>query len=145
MKKISSIFIALFLLFQSISSISAFAENSVVNETIRVIAASDFQSPTGISTGKAAMEDILSAMEQDNITQADGFLFCGDYDYSTVGNSATTMAGVQAVKEVVSEIVPQENMVLAQGNHDTMSGINTSGKNDPASGDYGVFVINEDD
>lgn len=145
MRKFSSLFITLLLLLQCIPCVNAFAENSVANETIRVIAASDFQPQTDIATGKNAMESILTAMEQDNITSADGFLFCGDYDYSTVGNSVATMAGVQAVKDVVSEIVPQENMVFAQGNHDTADGISQSGKNDPASGDYGVFVINEDD
>ena len=41
-----------------------------------------------------------------------------------------------------------ENIVLAQGNHDYApgtAGMSPSGNNDPASGKYGVFVINEDD
>ncbi len=145
MKKILSVLIGFILLFQCVPCVFAAAEGVPEGETIRVIAASDFQPQNGVESGKTAMRNILSAMEQDNITTADGFLFCGDYDYSTVGNATATRAGVQAVKDVMIDIVPKENIVLAQGNHDTASGISKSGKNDPASGEYGVFVIHEDD
>lgn len=109
-----------------------------------VIACSDFQNENGNDAGKVVVQDILAAMAQDGVTSADGFLCCGDYDYEYV----ETSQGVSALKEAVSGVVTA-NMVFVQGNHDQVAigtaGMSPSGKNDPASGAYGVFVINEDD
>jgi len=125
-----------------------FAAADSENATI-VLAASDFQHPSGPNAGKNVMNNILSVMESDGITSADGFLFCGDYDYDTYANPTQTADGVNAVKNVVSSIIKDsDNIVLAQGNHDTAietSGMSASGDNDPQNGAYGVFVINEDD
>lgn len=144
-KLLFSCLLALSIIFQTLPNIIVHAESNLDDAVTTVIAASDFQPKSGVEDGKMYMRSIFSAMEKDGITEADGFLCCGDYDYATQGSVDATMAGISAVKEVASEIVPAENIVLVQGNHDAAVGINKTGKNDPVSGDYGVFVINEDD
>ena len=146
MKKILNFALALILLLVSFPIITVNANNTVTDNTVAIIAGSDFQPRKSIESGKTYMEDILSSIQKETgLTSADGFLFCGDYDYSTVENESATQAGINAVKEVMSDFVAEENIILAQGNHDTAKGLSRSGKNDPKSGDYGVFVINEDD
>ncbi len=85
-------------------------------------------------------------MNADGVTDADGFLFCGDYDIDTIGNKTQTQLGVNALLEAISPL-NAEHKVLARGNHDPdgVTGINASGNNDPTSGKYGVFLINEPD
>lgn len=109
-----------------------------------VLACSDFQAETGNEEGQGIVSSILEAMAEDGITKVDGFLCAGDYDYDTTENAVSTKEGVDALLEVIDDVVDDE-IVLVQGNHDTMDGISPSGNNDPASGDYGVFVLNEDD
>lgn len=115
-------------------------------DVVRIIACSDFQHPQGNDAGKTLVQGILNKMSASSAAFADGFLCCGDYDYEYT----ETAAGVNALKEAVSGSMNNEdNMVFAQGNHDQVpsgtAGMSNSGKNDPASGAYGVFVINEDD
>jgi len=113
------------------------------SDKITIIACSDFQNPSGNLSGKAVVEGILNSMAEDGITEADGFFACGDYDYERTD----TKDGIDTLKEAVSPVVSQ-NMVFVQGNHDSIigtNGISTSGNNDPESGEYGVFVINEED
>lgn len=109
-----------------------------------VIACSDFQAENGNEEGQEIVSSILGAMAEDGITKADGFICAGDYDYDTTNNVTGTTTGVAALKEAIDGVV-EDNIVLIQGNHDTMNGISPSGNNDPESGDYGVYVINEDD
>ncbi|MBR6768964.1 MAG: metallophosphoesterase [Clostridia bacterium] len=112
-------------------------------EETTILACSDFQAPNGNTQGKSQVAEILSAMEKDGITSADGFFACGDYDYEY----DDTKGGVTSLKQAVSGVV-SENMVFVQGNHDKAvgsDGLSLSGNNDPAHGKYGVFVINEDD
>ena len=142
MKRFLSAFICLGLLFGLCSPVAEAAPQS--GGVTTVIACSDFQNENGNDAGKAVVQDILAAMAQDGVTSADGFLCCGDYDYEYT----ETSQGVSALKEAVSGVVTA-NMVFVQGNHDQVAigtaGMSPSGKNDPASGAYGVFVINEDD
>lgn len=142
MKRFLSAFICLGLLFGLCSPMAEAAPQGAGVTT--VIACSDFQNENGNEAGKTVVRGILDAMARDGITSADGFLCCGDYDYEYV----ETSQGVSALKEAVSGVVTA-NMVFVQGNHDQVAigtaGMSPSGKNDPASGAYGVFVINEDD
>ena len=108
-----------------------------------VIAGSDFQNPNGNDAGARTVTNILTQMKK-----ADGFLFCGDYDYSTVNNQTRTEAGITALKNAVTgtySTLANDRMVFVQGNHDaaTANGLATSGAHDAT--EYGVFVINEDD
>lgn len=116
---------------------------SAQSEAITLIACSDFQDEAGNESGKLKVKAILNAMAEEGITAADGFLCCGDYDYEY----DDTLGGVTALTQSVSGVV-SENMVFTQGNHDAAigtNGLSESGNNDPAHGEYGVFVINEDD
>ena len=88
-----------------------------------------------------------SVKTNSGFSSADGFLFCGDYS-KTDRVLKDNIEGVKQLKNTVSGFVPDENIVLAQGNHDYApgtAGMSPSGNNDPASVKYGVFVINEDD
>lgn len=75
-------------------------------------------------------------------------MFCGDYDYSTYGIADETKEGIKYLTNAMKNTVDIENMVFAQGNHDAVAGTagqSQSGNNDPKSGKYGVYVINNDD
>ena len=113
-----------------------------------VIAGSDFQNPNGNEAGAQTVTNILTKMQSAGYKSADGFLFCGDYDYYTVGSTSSTEAGITALKNAVTgtyNTLADDRMVFVQGNHDaaTANGLATSGVHDAA--EYGVFVINEDD
>ena len=137
----------LFALLLSISMVlglapAAQAEEST-DDSVSILACSDFQSPRGNLEGRSTVAAILDAMKQDGITKADGFICCGDYDYEYTD----TKGGVTALRSAVKKFVPS-NHVFVQGNHDTAIGTNglcQSGNNDPDHGKYGVFAINEDD
>lgn len=112
-------------------------------ESTVVIAASDLQNSTGHDAGVATVNSILAKIPY---TSADGFLFAGDYDHGYTDSAN----GLAKLKTAVSAAYPQmgeANMVFVKGNHDDAStaGLSSSGANDPASGKYGVFVINESD
>ena len=76
----------------------------------------------------------------------DGAFFCGDYtlnpDYDNQGQSS---AGLAVLKKLFTPLVGNK-MTFVQGNHDPANtiGLSKSGNNDPGSGDYGVYVIHED-
>ncbi|MBQ7364764.1 MAG: metallophosphoesterase [Clostridia bacterium] len=113
------------------------------DDSISILACSDFQAPDGNAQGRTQVTAILSAMKRDGITSADGFFCCGDYDYEYTD----TRGGINTLKNTVRGVV-SENTVFVQGNHDSpigTNGLSDSGNNDPANGKYGVFVINEDD
>ena len=118
-------------------------------EVTTLIACSDFQPKSGPSSGKSVTARILKTLkEESGVSKADGLLFCGDYDYDTYGDERSNVTGVDTVASIFSSTVDRENMVFVQGNHDALGGslgMNKSGDNDPESGKYGVFVINNDD
>lgn len=114
-----------------------------IDKAITLIACSDFQNPYGNEAGKQNVKQILDNMKDKGISHADGLFACGDYDYEYT----ETAQGIEALKEVAGEVVTGD-MIFVQGNHDSAdksTGIASSGNNDPASNEYGVFVINEDD
>lgn len=138
-KKLLALLLALVMML-SLLPTSVLATDS---EPTVVIAGSDFQNPNGNDAGARTVTNILT-----QIKKADGFLFCGDYDYSTVNNQARTEAGITALKNAVTgtySTLTDDRMVFVQGNHDaaTANGLATSGVHD--ADEYGVFVINEDD
>ena len=117
-------------------------------ETVRIIACSDFQHLNGNADGKMLVQGILGKISEAGMNHAEGFLYCGDYDYEY--EYTETAAGVAALKEVVGNSMSDTaHMVFVQGNHDQVPagtvGMSSSGDCDPANGQYGVFVINEDD
>ncbi len=118
------------------------------SETIYVLAGSDFQpTDSNTATGQALVSAILDKIEA-KYTSFDGFLFGGDYNYDY--DEAGSIAGKQALQKTVQSYFGTEmDEVYIQGNHDVDSlvgsTLSASGENDPASGGYGVFVINEKD
>ena len=143
-KKLLALLLALIMIL-SLLPTSVLATGS---EPTVVIAGSDFQNPSGDTAGKQTVTSILTQMQADGYKSADGFLFCGDYDCSTVNNQTRTEAGITALKDAVTgtyRTLTDDRMVLVEGNHDaaTANGLAASGPHDAA--EYGVFVINEDD
>ena len=143
-KKLISLFLCCFLLVGLLPAVS-FADGGVT----RVLACSDFQHPDGNEAGQAVVSSIVTAIKNDGVEAVDGFLCCGDYDHDLTMLPGPTAAGVNALSAAVDPIVADgAPRVFIQGNHDSPSGtagLAASGANDPASGKYGVFVINEDD
>lgn len=148
-KKLLALLLALVMML-SLLPTSVLATGS---EPTVVIAGSDFQNPNGNEAGAQTVTNILTQMQKAGYTEADGFLFCGDYDYSTVNDQTRTEAGITALKNAVTgtySTLTDDRMVLVEGNHDAAgsTGLAASGANDPtgdSAGKYGVFVINEDD
>ena len=135
--------------------IAPLADDGAAGVTTTVIAGSDFQNPNGDTAGAQTVTNILTQMQNAGHTEADGFLFCGDYNYS-YDNTADGLQGhIDALDAAVSEkysSIAAGNRVYVQGNHDQVAagtgGLAKSGANDPTgeiAGKYGVFVINEDD
>ena len=125
------------------------------SEPTVVIAGSDFQNPNGNDAGAQTVTNILTQMQNADYAKADGFLFCGDYNYSYDYTAAGLQVHINALNAAVNEkysSIAAENRVYVQGNHDQVpvgtGGLAQSGANDPtgdSAGKYGVFVINEDD
>ena len=135
------------------ASLKASAEGTVTT----VVACSDFQNNSAgnnntanSNAGQAFVQSLISQIQSSvGITTADGFLCCGDYSYSDLGDQSKSEEGLAALKSAISDLVANDytNAKFVQGNHDPAStaGLAASGNNDPASGKYGVFVINHDD
>ena len=135
---------------------SVFAEWTPLNsddtddDTVYVLAGADFQpNDDNVVTGQKTVNSILTAIREAGYESMDGFLFAGDYDLSTVGNTVETLEGMLALQEEVRSFYGDEmHEVYCQGNHDAANlikegFISSSGAND--SENYGVFVINEKD
>ena len=147
-KKLLALLLALVMML-SLLPTSVLATSS---EPTVVIAGSDFQNPNGDTAGAQMVTNILTQM---GYTNADGFLFCGDYNHSYDTTADGLQGHIDALDAAVSKkysSIAAENRVYVQGNHDQVTagtgGLAQSGANDPtgdSAGKYGVFVINEDD
>ncbi len=124
-----------------------------------VLAASDFQAGSSSSSNRheesaKIVNSILTQVKKD-YAEMDGFLFAGDYDVAMYGGStdsiySQTEQGKAALQKAVQGVYGTfMDEIYVQGNHDSNSTAGTvcspSGANDPDSGAYGVFVINEKD
>ncbi len=143
MKRMLMLALSLLLLLSVIPATPAIAAEQIVatEEDVILLAGSDFQVSGNNTTG---IENILSVLEIHGLTKADGAFFVGDYTLNS-RESNTSSEGIVALKELFTPIVG-DNMIFTQGNHDHVDtvGLASDGNNDPASGKYGVFVINED-
>ncbi len=116
------------------------------SEPIYILAGSDFQPLDGsANTGVNLLNAILDQIPNYGF---DGFLFAGDYNVNY--DEAGCTSGREAVDSTVTGKYPTiSHEIYVQGNHDPDSwaanNCSPSGANDPASGEYGVFVINEKD
>ena len=127
-------------------------------EPVTVIACSDYQyrttdvynvGATGNAGGEIVVGNIASQMASAGISAADGFICAGDFTYASGRSESNTHNGIASLKSAASAVTDSSTeYVMVQGNHDPLStagGTAPSGDNDPASGAYGVFVINERD
>lgn len=138
MKRIFTLIFALVLLLSALPAVSA-AQVVATEEDVILLAGSDFQ----VGNRTYQIENILSVLEIHGLTRADGAFFVGDYTADS-RDSNTSSEGIRVLKNLFSPLVG-DNMLFTQGNHDHVDtvGLAKDGNNDPASGKYGVFVINE--
>ncbi len=116
------------------------------NTVTTLIAGSDFQYLDGNEVGRERLTNFMNTLVANGVDKADGFLFCGDYDFA-YGNAEQTTAAIGVIKETVKHVV-SDNLVFVQGNHDAAvgtEGLSPSGANDPENGRYGVFVLHNSD
>ena len=142
MKRILVLTLSLILLFTALPVAPAVAAEQIVatEEDIILLAGSDFQ----VGNVTYQIEKIFTVLELHGLTKADGAFFVGDYT-AEVRESNTSGKGIEVLKKLYQPLVG-DNMLFTQGNHDPADteGLAPFGINDPVSGDYGVFVINED-
>lgn len=144
MKKTLSIILSTVLILCSVFTVLPI---SAADEPVIVVAGSDFQNKTSDDEGKVQLDLFVEQIKRDGITDIDGFLFAGDYDYRSYNSVYETRKGVKCVKEAIGVLNP-EHGVYVQGNHDgrvEASDLSPSGANDNPNGFYGVFAIHEDD
>ena len=140
-KKLLALLLALIMIL-SLLPTSVLATGSEASTV--VIAGSDFQAKGGHTAGAQTVTSILTNMKNDGYAEADGFLFCGDYDV----NYSDSAGGKAALQNAVQSVYGTGmNEVYVQGNHDgdalVGSTLSDSGAHDTNA--YGVFVINEKD
>ena len=124
-RKINQRLIALLLclvMMLSLLPTSVLATGSSAEETIYVLAGGDFQEAGDHANSAKNVRNILAQVSQEYKTM-DGFLFTGDYDCESHGDSGETANGIDALMGAVKETYSNlnyENSVLVQGNHDNM-------------------------
>lgn len=141
MKRIVILALSLAFLLSAFSALPVAAEPIVATEEdVILLAGSDFQ--VG-NNDTSRVENLLEILSMHGLTHADGAFLVGDYTPDS-RESNTSSEGIDALKEVFRPVVG-DNMIFTQGNHDHNDtvGLAKDGNNDPASGKYGVFVINE--
>lgn len=118
---------------------ATFTVNAAQNETI-IIAGSDYQT----HDQTLYIQQILAGMKKDGITNPDKLFFVGDYSLSQSLETSTT--GINELKTFFSGMLDETDMIFSQGNHDliTVPGLTLEGNHDPAYGDYGLYIIDED-
>lgn len=139
MKRILTLALSLLLLLCAVPAVSA-EQVVATEEDIILLAGSDFQ----VGNQTIQIEKIFDVLSIHGLTRADGAFFVGDYT-AEKRESHTSAKGIEVLKKLYQPIVG-DNMLFTQGNHDPAdtAGLAKEGNNDPASGKYGVFVINED-
>ena len=151
-KKLLALLLALIMIL-SLLPTSVLATGSSAEETIYVLAGGDFQEEGDSANSAANVRNILTQVSQKYKTM-DGFLFTGDYDCESHGNSVETANGITALMGAVQKTysnLNDANSVLVQGNHDYKdSRIDATGGHDmdvngDGTYDYSAYVLNEDD
>ena len=151
MKRIATMMLTILLLIGMLMGmpVTAAQQSEAAEEETILIAFSDFQDKNGIASGKATLQNLVKTLVNHGLTRADGLLVAGDYNASGSYTSESTIPinvqSMQAITEVFAPYVG-DNIVFAQGNHDLAAtpGLAPNGNNDPASGDYGLYLIPED-
>ena len=118
-------------------------EVSDLSETL-LVAGSDFQPATN-NQGIETLRGLTGSLKNNGYSSFDGMLFVGDY---TREHGSVLEPGDIGQDALEAEMTNYVNFghVYSQGNHDhkDIDGMDNYGNNDPKGGNYGVFVINED-
>lgn len=109
---------------------------------IIVIAGSDFQAQTPEYSSDNT-RTLLNAIKLAGYSEADGFLFAGDYNNEYDDKSDEIALLKSTVKDVYPSLA-DDRMVFVQGNHDPAGSVGLSKYGGNDTDDYGVYVINED-
>ncbi|MBQ4284136.1 MAG: metallophosphoesterase, partial [Lachnospira sp.] len=146
-KKVSSILLCMIITLSSLGNwMNVYAKEDEKNtqDSVTVIACSDYQHPGGNTSGSTTVTNIISQIKAHGYDEADGFLAMGDYDYEYVETAEGIASLKNTVKGAYSELA-DDRMIFVQGNHDIAgaAGLSASGAND--TNEYGVYVIHEDD
>lgn len=116
---------------------------SDLSETL-LVAGSDFQPATN-AQGIETLRSLTGSLKNNGYSSFDGMLFVGDY---TREHGSVLEPGEEGRNVLETEMTNYVNFghVYSQGNHDhkDIAGMDNYGNNDPKGGNYGVFVINED-
>ena len=143
--RIGALLLALVMML-SLLPTSVLATGSSAEETIYVLAGGDFQEAGDSANSAANVRNILAQVSQKYQTM-NGFLFVGDYDCESHGNSVETANGITALMDAVQGTysnLTDANSVLVQGNHDYKdSRIDATGGHEFDG--YSTYVLNEDD
>ena len=141
MKRILSVVFSCVLLLSLLSAFSL-ATFAAEEKEIFIVAGSDFQPKDSVSNGQKRLRGLLDSLRAQGIDHVDDLFFLGDYSY--VYDKAQCEAGLQAVKNVMSEYV-ERDMYFLQGNHDEAAtgGLSPFGNNDTEN--YGLYMVSEDD
>lgn len=120
--------------------------SAVQDETV-IIALSDYQPKD--TMGPSRLNALVSALKNDGICGVDQLFAVGDYNatgnYSDPSSIPLSEEGIATLKNAFGPIVSGD-MLFTQGNHDliNVAGLTLEGNHDPAYGDYGLYVVNED-
>ena len=121
--------------------------SAVEDETV-IIALSDYQPKD--SQGPSRLAQLVDALKRNGIAKADRLFMAGDYNstgsYGESSSIPLSENGMATVKNAFGSVVDEKDMLFIQGNHDlaAVQGLAKEGSHDPAYGDYGVYVIEED-
>lgn len=121
--------------------------SAVEDETV-IIALSDYQPKDNLGVNR--LNSIVYALKMDGIAKADRLFMAGDYNstgsYGEPSSIPLSENGIATVKNAFGSVVDEKDILFIQGNHDlaAVQGLAKEGNHDPAYGDYGVYVIEED-
>ena len=141
-KRFIAFLLTLAMLLPMLEGFSLIAAAEETEETVYVLAGSDFQDTTddlSAENVRAILQNVYNA----GYKSFDGFMFCGDY--SAGWEEGEIRSGLAALKAVVGEKYPNiPNQFYVQGNHDGDYPLWTASTGHDTDA-YSVFVLNEDD
>lgn len=150
MKRTIALLLAALLLATTLATMPVAAAGITATEQDTIlIAFSDFQPKDGVVAGQKRLQKIVDVLASYGLNKADGVLVAGDYnasgDYTEQPSISLNTQSMTAIKNTFAPLVGK-NILFTQGNHDLAAtpGLCPAGNNDPTSGAYGVYVVQED-
>ncbi len=144
-RKLLALLMSVLMLFTLVTA--SLTVTAAQDETV-IITLSDYQPKDTL--GPQRVNSLVSALKDNGVVSADRLFMVGDYnatgDYSQPSSIPLSENGMATIKQAFRSVVDDNNMLFVQGNHDlaAVPGLAKEGSHDPAYGDYGVYVIEED-